>query len=65
MRLIYHPHAEKELIEAAQYYENSLPTLGVQLLEEADLAVSKILEAPKRWRIIEKDVRRYLMPRFP
>ncbi|HEU5237059.1 MAG TPA: type II toxin-antitoxin system RelE/ParE family toxin [Pyrinomonadaceae bacterium] len=65
MRLIYHPHAERELINAAQYYESCLSTLGVQFLDEADLAVAKILEAPDRWRIIEKNVRRYLMPRFP
>jgi len=65
MRLIYHPHAERELIEAAQYYETRMPTLGVQFLDESDQAGRKILNAPERWRIIEQDVRCYLMPRFP
>ena len=65
MRLIYHPDAETELIEAAQYYEHRVATLGVQFLDAADQAVSIILDAPERWRIIERDVRSYLMPRFP
>ena len=65
MRLIYHPVAESELIEAAQYYERRVATLGVQFLDDADRAVSMILDTPERWRIIEEDVRSYLMPRFP
>ena len=65
MRLIYHPDAEAELIEAAQFYEKRVPTLGAQWLNAADGAVSLILSTPERWRIVEQDVRRYLMPRFP
>jgi len=65
MRLIYHPDAETELIEAAQYYERRVATLGVQFLDHADRAVSIIHDAPERWRIIKGDVRSYLMPRFP
>ncbi len=65
MRLIYHPDAEAELIEAARYYERRLATLGAQFLDEADTAVSAIVEAPERWKIVEDNVRSYLMPRFP
>ena len=65
MRLIYHPDAETELISAAQYYERRVATLGVQFLADADAAVSRIMETPDRWRIIEKDVLSYLIPRFP
>lgn len=65
MRLIYHPDAETELIEAAQYYEHRVALLGVRFLDDTDRAVSMILESPQRWTIIEEDVRSYLMPRFP
>ena len=65
MRLIYHPDAETELIKAARYYESRVATLGAQFLDEADRAIAKILEAPERWRIIEENVRSYLMTRFP
>ena len=65
MRLIYHPDAEAELIEAAQFYERRVPTLGAQFLDAAERSVGGIQDAPDRWSIVEADVRRYLMPRFP
>ena len=65
MRLIYHRDAEAELIEAARFYEQRVPALGAQFLDAADQAVRAILDAPEKWRIIEADVRRFLMPRFP
>jgi len=65
MRLIYHPDAEIELIEAAKFYEQRVSTLGAQFLDAVDQAVRAIVDAPERWRIIDADVRRYLMPRFP
>ena len=65
MRVIHHPHAEAELIEAAQYYERSVAGLGARFLDEVQTAVSLIREAPQRWRVMEADVRQYLMPRFP
>jgi plasmid stabilization system protein ParE len=65
MRLIYHPDAETELIEAAQFYEKRVPQLGAQFLEAADHALTTIVDAPDRWRVIEADVRRYSMRRFP
>jgi toxin ParE1/3/4 len=65
MRLIYHPDAETELIEAAKYYERRVAELGVKFLDDADRAVSMILDTPQRWEVIEEDVRSYLMRRFP
>ena len=65
MRVIYHPDAEAELIEAAKFYERRVPTLGAQFLADVDRAISVILAAPDRWSVVEKDVRRYLIPRFP
>jgi len=65
MILIYHPDAEAELIEAAQFYERRVPTLGVQFLDAAESSIRVIEDAPDRWSIIEGDVRHYLMPRFP
>jgi toxin ParE1/3/4 len=65
MRLIYHPEAEVELIDAARFYERRVRTLGVQFIGVADQAVRTILDSPERWRIVEADVRRYLMPLFP
>ncbi|MCZ7645726.1 MAG: type II toxin-antitoxin system RelE/ParE family toxin [Planctomycetota bacterium] len=65
MNCIFHPDAEAELIEAARFYEQRLPGLGAEFLNEMDSAVASILEAPKRWRMVEKDIRRFPMRRFP
>lgn len=65
MHLIYHPDAEAELIDAARFYELQVADLGSQFLDTIDLAITVIQEAPHRWAIIEADVRRYLLPRFP
>ena len=51
MRLIYHPDAEAELIEAARYYESRVATLGAQFLTEANRAVGIILDSPRRWAV--------------
>jgi len=54
-----------ELIEAARFYERRLSTLGAQFLDAVDRAILIILEAPDRWNIVEANVRRHLMSRFP
>ena len=65
MRLIYHPVAEIELIEAARFHEQRVVSLGADFLDHVDTAILRIQEAPTRWKILEGEVRRYLMPRFP
>ena len=65
MRLIYHPDAEVEIVEAAQFYESRVPRLGDRFLRELDAAVVEIQEAPRRWRILEDGVRRFVMKSFP
>lgn len=65
MNLVYHPEAERELVESAQFYEGRVESLGVQFLDDADQAVSMILRAPQSWKVIDRDVRSYFMPRFP
>lgn len=65
MTLQYHPEAEAELIEAAQFYEHKLPGLGTAFLDEFDSAIAKIMDAPIRWRVVQRDIRRFSMKRFP
>jgi toxin ParE1/3/4 len=65
MRLIYHPDAEAEVVEAARFYERRVPGLGDRFLREFDAAITKIIEAPGRWRVVEEGVRRFLMNGFP
>ncbi|HRC84122.1 MAG TPA: type II toxin-antitoxin system RelE/ParE family toxin [Thermoanaerobaculia bacterium] len=65
MRLIYHPDAEHEVIEAARFYEQRMTGLGERFLEEFDAAIAEVRGAPERWPEIEHHVRRYVMSRFP
>ncbi len=65
MNLIYHPAAEAEVVAAAKFYEQRVPGLGAQFLDEFDQSIAVVLGAPTRWRIIKNGKRRYLMPRFP
>ena len=61
MRLIHHPDAEAELIEAAQFYERKVPGLGDQFLDAVDSGVRAVREGPQHWRVLDADVRRYLI----
>jgi hypothetical protein len=65
MQVIQHPDATTELIEARRGYEQKVPALGAQFFDAVDEAVAVIAAAPERWRIVESDVRRFLLPRFP
>lgn len=44
MRLIYHPDAEAELIEAARFYEQRIHGLGARFLDSGDRAIKAISE---------------------
>ena len=65
MRLIYHPDAEAELNESVQFYELRLPHLGEQNLDAFESAIREIQNSPRQWRVVESDVRLYLLPKFP
>lgn len=65
MRLEFHPEALAEYEEAAHYYAGCQQGLELRFIDAVELAISKILEAPKRWRILEEDIRRCLTRVFP
>lgn len=65
MRLIYHPEAEAELVDAAEYYERRLKGLGAEFLDAIDSAVEVVISDPLRHAPCGHGIKRYLMPRFP
>lgn len=65
MQVVYHPEAEAELLEAVGFYEERLEGLGDRFLNEVDQRISEVLDAPNRWRVVEADVRRVILRRFP
>jgi plasmid stabilization system protein ParE len=54
-----------EFIAAGRYYNQQIPGLGDSFVDEVEAGIAKILSNPTTWRIIEDNVRRYLVRRFP
>jgi plasmid stabilization system protein ParE len=64
-RLSFHPLAEQELNEAANYYDAASPGLGATFLNEVEHAIKQILEHRKAASLVNRVVRRKLVRRFP
>lgn len=65
MRHEFHPEALEEYREAAHWYGNRAPNLGLRFVGEIEETIRRILDAPDRWRTVEDDVRRCLTHVFP
>jgi len=65
MRVIYHPLAETELVEAAQFYNGRVEGLGKKLLDELEETVEKIANDPLRSLVVKNNIRLCLMRQFP
>ena len=65
VRASFHPLAERELIDAARYYEHESPGLGSLFLDAAERCELAIIEHPQAGPIIQGEVRRRLMRTFP
>jgi len=63
--VIFLPEADKEMYEAARYYEFQASGLGMDYLSEVERAVASIAESPMAWPKIEGELRRRLVQRFP
>jgi toxin ParE1/3/4 len=64
-RVSFHPVAEQELNDAASYSNDQSPGLGHAFLDEVRRAVDHILEHPEAAPLVNRLVRRKLVPRFP
>ncbi len=65
MSFSFHPEAEKELNEAIDYYEEIESGLGLDFAIEVDSTIQRSVLLPKAWTVIDGDIRRSLVNRFP
>ena len=65
MTVEYHPAVEHELAAVRDYYEQQLPGLGREFIDEFERQVLRIAATPGRWMVVTGDIRRSLMRRFP
>ncbi len=65
MKYAFHPEAESEFRDAIDYYEAFEPGLGYDFAMEVHSTIENILSFPNAWNILEDDIRRCQIRRFP
>ena len=65
MTFFFHPEAEDEFNKAIDYYEDIEAGLGYDFALEVHSTIKRSVEFPKAWAVIEEDIRRCLVRRFP
>jgi plasmid stabilization system protein ParE len=61
----FHPSAEAEFVDAIRHYEQQENGLGRDFAYEVYAAIERCLAYPGAWPILEGDIRRALVKRFP
>lgn len=57
--------AEQEMFDAACFYQVQASGLGRDFLDKVELAIRGVAEAPERWPLIDGNIRRCMIRRFP
>lgn len=65
MKIVFLEPAQKEMNEAAQFYEKQVEDLGFRFLDEVDNELNMIKKYPTIGRILKYDIRRILLKNFP
>lgn len=60
----FHPDADAEMTEAAQYYEERTPGLGLTFLDAVETAAGKVLLEPEAYGLVGQEIRQKLLDRF-
>ena len=65
MKVRFVAAAKAGLDAILRYYEKQPPGLGADFLDEVTSAVNQIAEFPDAWQLLEPEIRRYRINRFP
>jgi plasmid stabilization system protein ParE len=60
----FHPEAELEFVEAAEWYEERKPGLGAEFVASVRVKIDGVRDVPERWPTV-RGVRRAFVGRFP
>lgn len=63
--VVFHPLAEQELIDAAAYYEEQKPGLGLEYLEQVEYMVNFLSRYSEAAYKVRGSVRCLILPKFP
>ena len=61
----FHPEAAEEFLEACTYYSEISNDLAHAFYTRLEEGVETILDDPRVWPLVEPEVRRFLLRRFP
>lgn len=61
-KIVFHPLAEQELLDAASYYEEQEQGLGLEYLAEVEAASNLLIRYPATGVVIRGSVRREIYP---
>ncbi len=64
-QLIIQLKATQEADEAARWYEDQFPGLGIEFLLELDAALGRVINNPDIYQPVYEDARRVLVRRLP
>lgn len=62
---LFHPAAEREMIDAAAWYETQQTNLGKRFLASVQDTINRLKLQPNLYSLVENDVRRCLTKTFP
>ena len=65
MKYEFHPSALEEYRQAALWYAEREPEVALKFVASVENAITRIVGAPTRWRLVDEDVRRCLTRVFP
>lgn len=63
--LLLRPEATVEIQEAREWYEQRRPGLGGEFMAAVREVLAAIEEAPQRYPVVRRDIRRAVLRRFP
>lgn len=64
-RTFVRPEAQTDIREAARWYEDREAGLGLRFIREIRTSLEHISQSPLRFPIVEEEVRRALLHKFP
>ena len=63
--MIILPEAERDIVDIVDWYEEQREGLGARFRNALDRVLQNIARMPEMNRVIVRDVRRAIVPRFP
>jgi toxin ParE1/3/4 len=63
--IVFHPLAERELIESARFYETRAGGLGGDFIRQVERTLAQIVANPEAGNVLAGTIRRRLVQRFP